>query len=138
MRTGAILAAILLVGLILRISYLREIVNEPDFSFPRIDSGCHDYWAHGSATGDWSIGDRSDLAGASEIRSIPYMRPPGYPYFLASVYYLTGGRYLAARIFQMGLGLVNCVLAYFLGKRLFGRVTGLIFATFMSAYWAFI
>jgi len=38
----------------------------------------------------------------------------------------------------MGLGLVNCVLAYILGRSLFGRCAGLILAGLMSVYWIFI
>ena len=41
---GLVLGCILLLGLILRISYLLEIVNSPGFSFPQIDAGYHDYW----------------------------------------------------------------------------------------------
>jgi tetratricopeptide (TPR) repeat protein len=38
----------------------------------------------------------------------------------------------------MLLGLVNCLLAYLLGRALLGRATGLILALFMSLYWMFI
>jgi tetratricopeptide (TPR) repeat protein/4-amino-4-deoxy-L-arabinose transferase-like glycosyltransferase len=130
-----ILAGILLFGLILRILYLREIADSPDFSLPQLDAGFHDYWARGLATGDWTV---PEYFSDPEIRVRPYMRPPGYPFFLALVYTLFGCNYLAPRIIQMGLGLVNCLLAYFLGKILFRRGVGLIFAALMSVYWAFI
>jgi tetratricopeptide (TPR) repeat protein len=133
---GLVLGCILLLGLILRISYLLEIVNSPGFSFPQIDAGYHDYWARALATGDWTVPEY--FINDPEIRVNPYIRPPGYPFFLAFVYWLTDGSYLAARIVQMGLGLVNCLLAFLLGRALFGRGTGLIFAAFMSAYWVFI
>jgi len=129
------LAVILLIGLSLRVSYLYEIVKSPDFTVPMVNAAYHDYWARGLATGDWSVPDnRND----PEVRSTPYLRPPGYFYFLALVYLLSGSSFLAVRIVQMGLGLVNCVLAYILGRSLFGRAVGLILAGLMSVYWIFI
>jgi len=136
--TWLALGVILFAGLILRVLYLREIVNEPDFCIPRVDAGFHDYWARGLATGDWTIKKLFYEFHDPQIRSTPYFRPPGYPYFLAFIYYLTDGSYLAARIVQIGIGLLNCVLAYLLGRWIFNRVTGLIFAAFMSFYWVFI
>lgn len=137
-RTVLILTAILLLGLILRISYLREITDNPDFAYPRVDAAYHDYWARGLATGDWIVTEDSGNSNDPEIRYIPYFRPPGYPFFLAVVYYLSNCSYLAARIVQMALGLLSCVLAYFLGRTVFGRKTGFIFAGVMSTYWGFI
>ena len=130
-----ILVGVVSFGLVLRIFYLREIINNPDFSFPLIDAAFNDYWARSLASGDWTLPEGFD---DPEIRSSVYFRSPGYPFFLAFVYFLSGGSYLAARIIQMGLGLVNCVLAYLLGKNLFGRISGLIFAAFMSVYGIFI
>ena len=129
------LAAIILIGLFLRGSYLSEIVESPDFTAPTIDAAYHDYWASGLVSGDWF---RPEGINDPEIKSTPYFRPPGYPYFLALVYMLSGSSFLTARIFQMALGLVNCVLAYILGRRLFGWVVGLLFAGFMATYWVFI
>ncbi len=137
-RGWAILLAILLLGTALRASYLREIVHSPDFSLPQVDPCYHDYWARGIATGDWTLPKNLSNWTDPQIRSTPYLRPPGYPFFLAGIYYLFGGSYLAARIVQMALGLANCVLAYFLGRRVFGTITGLIFALLMSFYWVFI
>lgn len=137
-QAWAILAAILLLGGALRASYLREIVRSPDFSLPQIDPCYHDYWARGIATGHWTLPRNLSNWTDPQIGSTPYLRPPGYPFFLAGIYYLSGGSYLAARIVQMALGLANCVLAYFLGRRIFGTATGLIFAFLMSLYWVFI
>ncbi len=133
-----LLALILLLGGALRVSYLRELVHNPDFALPQIDPAYHDYWARGLATGDWTLPKNLSDWTDPEIRSQPYLRPPAYPFFLAGVYYLFGGSYLAARIAQMALGLANGVLAYLLGRRLFGSATGLVFAALMSCYWAFI
>ncbi len=132
------LATILLLGLILRVSYLREIVDRPDFSLPQVDACYDDYWARGIATGDWTVPKNLSDWVDPGIRSNPYLRPPAYPYFLAAVYRVFRGSYLAARIVQMVLGLVNCSLAYWLAKRVFGSAVGLIFALLMASYWALI
>ena len=130
-----ILMIILFTGLFLRILHLVYITKSPDFTAPMADAAYHDYWARGLADGDWSPPEGMT---DPQIRSSPYFRPPGYPYFLAFVYMLSGSSRLAAGIVQMTMGLVNCVLAYILGRSLFGRATGLILAGFMSIYWIFI
>jgi tetratricopeptide (TPR) repeat protein len=114
---------------------LHEIIDAPDFSSPAVDAGFHDYWARGLVSGDWTPPDGySD----PKIQTNPYLRPPGYPYFLAFLYFLSGSSYLVSRLFQMCLGLLNCVVAWLIGRYLFGRAVGLIFTAFMSVYWVFI
>jgi len=130
-----IIAGILLLGLALRLCYLGEIVKAPDFSYPAFDAAFHDHWARGLVTGDLSPPEHfSD----PQIHRTPFFRPPAYPCFLALVYSVAGQSYLAPRIIQMALGLVNCLLAFFLGRAVFGRCVGLIFAGLMSCYWVFI
>jgi len=138
LTTGLILGGILLAGLLLRVSYLREIADNPDFACPLVDAAYHDYWARAMATGDWSIPENASYTDDPEIRTTPYFRPPGYPFFLAAVYRVFDGSYLAARIVQMIVGLAGGLLAYLLGKIVFGRRTGLVFAGLVSTYWAFI
>ncbi|MFQ5806441.1 MAG: tetratricopeptide repeat protein [Phycisphaerae bacterium] len=130
-----VLGAILLVGLVLRGAYLSELVQKPDFDSPLSDAKYNDYWARGLATGDWS-----PPTGESDpqIPSTPYFRPPGYPYFLASIYLVAGTGCLAPRMVQMALGLASCVLSYLLGRAVFGRTVGLIGAGLVSVYWVFI
>ncbi len=136
--TGIALVVIVLLGLGLRASYLHEIVHNPDFSRPQIDAAYHDYWARGIATGNWTVPENVSHWEDPDIRSNPYLRPPGYPFFLAGIYTFTGGNYLATRLVQMALGLLNCLLAFIVGRRVFDRRTGLIFAFLMSCYWVFI
>ena len=130
-----ILAAILLAAAGLRASYLREIMHEPDFAHPALDPQFHDYWARAMVSGDWTPPEGMP---DPMIRSTPYGRAPGYPYFLALVYWLSGSSYLVARVVQMALGLMNCVLMWVLGRALFGRAVGLIAAGFMAVYWVFV
>lgn len=130
-----ILIGILAVGALLRGLYLSELVHYPDFSAPGVDAGYHDYWARALLTGKWTppVQYADPL-----IRTKPYFRPPGYPYFLAFVYLITGGSYLGARILQMALGLLGALPAFLFGRRWFGSRMGLIFAGLMSVYWGFI
>ncbi|MDX9880368.1 MAG: tetratricopeptide repeat protein [Sedimentisphaerales bacterium] len=139
-RAGAAiaLAGILLLALALRVSYLREHVHSPDFRWPRVDAGYYDYWARALATNDWTVPKNLSDLPDPEIRTKPYFHPPAYSFFLAPIYRLTNGSYLAPRVVQAGLGLLNCLLAYLLGRRVFGRGVALLFALFMSVYWAFI
>ena len=123
---------ILLVGLALRVLYFRELVNQPDFTTPSVDAQFHDYWARALVTGDWTP---PRGGGDPQIRETPYLRPPGYPYFLALIYRLAGLSYAAPRVVQIGLGLLSCVLGFLFARRWYGSGVGLIWAALMSTYW---
>ncbi len=60
--------------------------------------------------------------------------PPGYYYFLATVYALAGHSYLAVRIAQALVGTLTCMLVYLLGKAAFGGSAGLLAAAFSAIY----
>ena len=131
----AILIAILLVGALIRGLYLAEMVHAPEFAYPGVDPAYHDYWARGLATGDWS--GYAPFQNP-HIEKTPYFRPPGYPYFLGLIYYLTNINLVAVRVVQMAIGLLSAFLAYKLGRRWLGSAAGLIAAALMSVYWVFI
>lgn len=135
MRDFAPLLLILAIGVGLRAAYLFEAHAQPEFAHPLADEAFHDYWARAILTGDWT-----PPAGQLDpkIPQSPYLRPPGYPYFLAAVYTLCGKSYLAARIVQLTIGLLSCILGYRLGRALFGRTAGLLVALLLSAYWGFL
>ncbi len=130
-----LLAAVLVLGAALRVIYYREIRSAPEFGFPAVDAGYHDAWARAAVSGDWNPTKQNDV---SAIPGNAYLRPPGYTWFLIWVYRIFGPKYAAVRIAQMGLGLLNIVLAFALGRRLFDMATGLIWALMMAVYWAFI
>ena len=131
-RELAILLGILVLGLIVRGLYLCENMSKPDFTAPAVDAGFHNYWARGLAFGDWTPpnNDPDPL-----IRSTPYLRPPGYPYFLAAIYKLTGTGYLAPRIVQITLGLLNCCLVFLICKRWFNLPVAIIGTIMMATSW---
>ncbi len=129
----AILAVILLAGALLRVSYLREIVSAPDFAAPLADAAFHDYWARALLTGDWTPPEGEP---DPRVREVPFLRPPGYPYFLAGLYAVTGKSFLGAKILQMALGLGNVVLAFLLARAVFSPAVGLVLAGFCATYWS--
>jgi hypothetical protein len=57
--------------------------------------------------------------------------PPFYPIFLSLIYILFGHSYAAVRIIQALMGAFGSVLIYWIGKRLSGRMTGVL-ASFVS------
>ena len=126
---------ILLVGAAMRAVYLGEMVHAPDFDSPRQDPSVHDYWARSIVSGDWTP-PKGECD--PQIRTTVYFRPPGYPYFLAGVYWLTGSSYVGARVVQFSLGLVNCLLLYLLLRRVIGRPVALIATAMCATYWVFI
>lgn len=134
-RDNYLLIGILLIGALLRAWYLADFSRGPDFASPGVDAEFHDYWARAIVTGDWTPphGSEDPL-----VHSTPYLRPPGYPYFLAGVYRIFGMGYFAPRVVQMLLGLGSAVLAFLIGRRWFGRGVGAVAALLMSVYWAFI
>ena len=134
-RVWIVLGAILLMGFVLRSAYLAEIKNSPAFKYPAYDAAFNDYWAKCLASGDWSP---PKFYSDPRIRETPFFRPPGYPYFLAGIYVLTDHGYVRARFIQMLVGLASCVLAFMLGRSIFGQGAGLTFAAMMSVYWLFI
>ena len=130
---GALLGVVVVAALALRLSYLQERQQAPDFDSPIADAAFHDYWARGMATGNWT-----PPAGEADPRleEVPYLRPPGYPVLLSLVYRLAGPGPFAPLVLQTVLGIANCLLAYLLGRRLFGPSVGLLAAALSGTAWA--
>lgn len=127
-------AIVLVVAAALRVAYLAEIVHEPGFSHPIYDPEYNEHWAQGIATGDWTP---PQGVNDPEIRTTPHGRPPGYPWFLSAIYIVFGVNDYAPRLVQMLLGVLNALLLYLLGKRLFGTAVGFVAGLFMATYWVF-
>lgn len=131
----AILAVILIAGAGLRAAYLVEVLRSPIATVPMVDAEFHHYWARGLATGDWETPyGQPD----PHIQTAPYLRPPGYPFFLAAVYKVFGVGFVWPRVVQMLLGLLSARIAFAIGRRWFGTSAGLLFAAAMSLHWGFI
>jgi tetratricopeptide (TPR) repeat protein len=134
-RDLIILLAILLLGLLLRVGYLAELRHAPDFAMPVIDAEFHDYWARGIAFGEWRP---PAFEADPQIRTTPYFRPPGYPFFLAAVRRLVGHGYVVPRLVQMLIGILNAWLAYTLARRFISPTAGLAAALLMATAWPLI
>ena len=130
-----VLFGILIVGAGLRVAYLQEVRQLPDFERPAVDAAFHDYWARGIAFDEWEPRGSFPDPG---IQTSPYFRPPGYAYFLAAVYAIFGDGYIAPRIVQAVLGLAGVVLAFLFAHRWFGRAPAMLLAAGMSVYWTFL
>ncbi len=131
-RSRWLFRLIMLVAVLLRLTYLLEVTEAPDFASPRFESQYHDYWARALVSGDWT-----PPPGVTDpqIQQRPFFRPPGYVYFLAAIYRLGGPGYLLPRLVQMGLGLLTCWLLFRLGRRVYGDAAGLASAAMMATYW---
>ncbi|MEM7354699.1 MAG: glycosyltransferase family 39 protein, partial [Acidobacteriota bacterium] len=134
-RERWLLAAILGVGLLLRLTYLLEIVRTPDFDLPQFEAQYHDYWARALLSGDWTP---PEGVTDPEIPQRPYFRPPGYPFVLAGIYSVAGPSYLWPRVLQMLLGLASCLLLFSLTRFAFGTPPALFAAALAAVYWLFI
>lgn len=127
--------AVLALGLVLRLVYLGELRQQPDFSKPYIDAAYHDVLARGIAFDDWTLPQEVN---DPHFQTTPYFRGPGYPFFLALVYACSGGSYLAPRLVQILLGLLNALLLAHLAASLFGTRAAGIALFLMVSYWGFI
>lgn len=127
------LVVILCIGCMVRMVYLMENSAAPDFFAPILDPQLNDYWARALVTGDWTP---LPHAADPQICTTPYGRPPAYPWLLAGIYAISKGSYFAPRILQMFIGLLNIVLVYFLGRRLFSAASGIVAAAMYAVYWA--
>ena len=126
------LLLILVAGALLRVLYLTQLVHAPDFDAPVLDPQLNDYWSRALVTGDWSP---PPFATDPELRTTPYGRPPGYPWFLASVYRVCGLNYIGPRIVQMILGLCTALLLWRVATRLVAPVAGLVAAACYVIWW---
>lgn len=129
---GLWLLLIAVLAVALRVGYGLERQSAPDFREPLADAAFHDFWARGLATGEWT-----PPAGEPDPRidEVPFLRPPGYPYFLAGIYRVCGVDPRAALIAQMLLGLANVFLAGWLGSSLLGRAGGRVLAGLVAISW---
>jgi tetratricopeptide (TPR) repeat protein len=130
------LAVVLVAGMAVRGVYWHALRATPDYAAPLADAAFHDYWARALVTGDWT-----PPAGEPDpqVRTSVYLRPPGYPWFLAGVYAVSGAAgYDTARGVQFALGLGAVLLTFSLGRRIGGGAVGVLAAAWLALHWAFI
>jgi 4-amino-4-deoxy-L-arabinose transferase-like glycosyltransferase len=118
----AVLAAIVLVGLALRVaSALEPLDVRPGSDSAVYASVAEQLYEH----------QRFAIPGATS----PYDWSPGAPLFYAAVYYATGGVHPGiARLAVALLGALAIVLVYLIGRRLGGPLAGLVSAGLLAVY----
>jgi tetratricopeptide (TPR) repeat protein len=108
-----------------RLIYFLEIFDSPYGNNLAMDSLIHHNWAVRISDGQW-------------LRDGVFFRAPLYPYFLGGIYSLFNNSQTAAKLIQMLLGCVSCLLIYHVAKRLFNETAGLIALIISSFYGMFL
>jgi 4-amino-4-deoxy-L-arabinose transferase-like glycosyltransferase len=108
-------------ALAVRLVYLGEIAKSPTFHVPIVDSASYDQHAR-------------LLVEKGIFYQRFFWQGFLYPFFLAVVYFLTGGSMLAARLIQIVLGSFLCAGVFHLGSKLFDRRTGVVAGVIAALY----
>ena len=115
-------ALALLGAMLLRDLYLFQYVTRlPYHAVPILDAAYYDSWAQRVAAG-------------RGYGAEPFYMAPLYPYVLALAYKLLGHNLTLVYVLQHTLGMLNLLMVYILGRRLFGHRSGLIAMGFMMLY----
>src|SRR5262245_33820315 len=123
LSTHRALAALLVAGLAVRLLLLGQTATTP---LRIVDEQHYAELAANLAHGRGFAWDSGALTS---------LRPPLYPFFVATVWRLIGSDSLpAVRTVQIFLALLTSVLAYVLGQRLFDRRAGLVAAAIVCFY----
>ena len=93
---------------LVRLIYVLQLSRTIFFGHPVVDAEFHDAWAREIL--EQGIGHEG-----------VYFRAPLYPYFLALVYALSNGSFMAARMAQALLGSLTAALTYLLGLEISGQ-----------------
>ena len=100
------------IGLSLRVLHVVALRESPYFARPVLDAETY-YWT------------AQALAAGQGWEDPVYWQPPGYPLFLAVVFWLAGPGFLAPRLLQAVLGATTAALTSAIGASVFGRAVGL-------------
>ncbi len=115
------LAGIFLAALIPRLLYLRDIHAAGLGEFLRLDPLYYQEWALRIAAGDWLGREVFEMS-------------PLYPYALGLLYRIFGVSLTLPKVLQAVLGALTCAGTALLGRRLFGRSTGLVAGLGLAFY----
>jgi Tfp pilus assembly protein PilF len=119
----SLLAACIIFSLALAVRsiYLYESSANPSFRIPIVDSKVYDETARTCAT-------------RGILGSNFFWQPFFYQFFLSIVYFFSGCSIISAKVIQLLLGSLTCVLTYRLGETIFGRRTGAIAGLITAFY----
>ncbi|MHC4658596.1 MAG: tetratricopeptide repeat protein [Planctomycetota bacterium] len=113
--------AVFLLAVFVRGMYLYDSSDNPTFRAPIVDSMTYDQLAR-------------DLVKGEPMTERFFWQQFFYPFFLAVVYFFTESSILCAKLVQVLLGGVTCVLTYRLGERIFGRAAGVLAGCMAAVY----
>lgn len=108
-RERLVVGGIFLFALVLRALHFREVaLHDPFYTLPTVDDLQYDAWARRLAAGD------------GLVDGILYLGP-GYPLFMAGVYWLFGASLPAVKAVQTLIGALDVVLVYGIAREAFDR-----------------
>jgi 4-amino-4-deoxy-L-arabinose transferase-like glycosyltransferase len=110
---------IFILALVVRLIYLSEVSKSPTFLAPIVDAGTYDNLARSQA---------------QETSPDFFWHSFFYPFFLSRVYFFSGNSIVFAKLLQIILGSLLCVLVYHLGRKLFNRWTGTLAGVIAALY----
>ena len=116
-----IVCGIFILALCVRLFYLCEIADSPTFNVPIVDARGYDLIA-------------SQLVKTAKMSKQFFWQQFFYPLFLSVVYFFSNCSVVVAQIVHALLGAVNCVLTFFLGRRIFNRRVGIVAAIIVAFY----
>lgn len=114
--------AVLLLGLGVRLLYIRGLAATPLFASLSLDPAYYAAWARRIASGDWLSG--------GEV----FEQSPLYAYTLALVFRLFGEGLMIPRVVQGVIGALTCGLVFLIARRAFGRPAALVAGLFAALY----
>ncbi len=117
-------AAVIAVGLTLRLANLADTADSPFFTRPVIDGQAYDKWA------------KAILAKEAPVE--PFYQDPLYPYFLAGVYRLFGHNYSSVYAIQLLLGIGLLFLILDTTRLLYGRRAAIVAMLIAALYKPFL
>ncbi len=120
-RELLISVGIVILALSVRLFYLYESSANPSFTTPTVDSRTYDKLARSVAEG-------------KDMNYEFFWQPFFYPAFLSAIYLASNSSIICAKVIQLLLGCVTCLLTYRLGKRIFDRRTGVIAGVMTALY----
>lgn len=116
-----IILSIFILALSVRLIYIYESSANPSFLAPTVDSGTYDRLARSMAEGK---GMNYEF----------FWQPFFYPVFLSAVYLTSNSSIICAKVIQILLGCLTCLLTYQLGKIIFNRRMGIIAGVMTALY----
>jgi hypothetical protein len=123
-REIAILAAIFLAAVLVRLVFFLDYQKLPFSQTPIVDAEFHDRWAQQILAGDLFSLKQGELL----------YKAPLYPYFMALIYLVFGHNYTALMLIQIVLGGLSCCLIYLLARAWFPRLPAILASAFYGLY----